>query len=392
MLTTESASSVSSERAVTSAVVEGRWRLALFFVGGRRTVPVARLSPSARLGFGGDPGAASHPLSEVVARTWLSILVSVAPLIVLWMSLAFTDTTTTPGWITWLWCSALCGINLIFLVIGPLLWNALVTAAIAIDDLGMTEPDAHYIAQWIRGHYRPLSVQAGWMILGSSVGVGLLWFINYASGYAFTLGPGEYAAMFVTAGLATNGLWILWWIAALIPALGRQRSLRLDWSNPAGTPAVLFLNRALWKVAAAISLGMVLLALAVQGQPSPFTTWGSTPAPWIAAVVVEYVAFLIVAGIFVRDGVWAQWQLFRLVRLHINDGWRPIQDELRSLRGIYPNPGTREGDVIYYTELDRHFDSLRTVDLKLGWALAWATSIFGAAVSLVASAITLTPS
>jgi hypothetical protein len=380
------------EPSVESAVLEGRSRLLLFAIGARRSVPVQRLSPSARLGFTGDPPRGWRRIREAAARTWLAFLISLGPLAVLGLSTVFTDAAADPGGITWLWCSALSGINLIFLVVGPLLWNALITAAMAIDDVRMTEQDTQTVVAWIRRRYWPMPLQIAAMVVGASLGAALLWFINDASGGAFTLGPGEYTAMFVTAGLATNGLWILWWIAALIPTLGRQRSLRLDWSNPAGTPAVLFLNRALWKVAAAISLGMVLLALAVQGQPSPFSTWGGTPAPWVAAVVVEYFAFLIVASIFVRDGVWAQWQLFRIVRLHIHNGRRPVQEKLQSFAGIYADPGSRGHDVIYYTELDRHFDGLRAVDLKLGWALAWATSIFGAAVSLIASVITLTPS
>jgi hypothetical protein len=386
------ASSAEREWSVTRAVVEGRSRLLLFVISGARTVPVSRLSPAARLEFTAEAERGGHLLVDIAARTWLGILISLLPLMVLAASVPFTDPDEAPGWITWLWCSALSGINLIFLVIGPLLWNALITAAIAIDDLELAATDARDVAEWLRRHYLPLPVQAGLVIGGACVGAGLLWFINYASGSIFTLGPGEYAAMAVTAALATNGLWILWWIAAFIPTLGRQGSLRLDWNNPAGTPAVLFLNRALWKVAAAISLGMVLLALAVQGQPSPFSTWGATPAPWIAAVVVEYLAFLIVAGIFIRDGVWAQWQIFRVVRVHINVGWKPVRDQLRNLASIYPSPDGRESDVIYFTDLDRHFDGLRSVDLKLGWALAWATSIFGAAVSLIASALTLTPS
>ncbi len=312
-------------------------------------------------------------------------------MVVLAASTALGDPSDAPGWITWVWCTALCGINLIFLIIGPRLWNALITAAIAIDDLGMSDDDSRHAAAWIRRHYISRVLQAGLMLVGALTGAALLRFIDSAGGDTFTLGPGEYATMFITAGLATNALWILWWIAGLIPVLRRRRSLRLDWNNPARTPAVVFLNRALWKVGAAISLGMVLLAVAVVGQPSPFTSWASTPAPWIAAVAVEFAAFAIVAAIFVRDAIWAQWQVFSLVRDHIDRSWQPVQNQLRHLALIYPKPRRYDATVLYYAELDRHFDALRVVDLKLGWALTWATSIFGAGVSLIATALTVTP-
>lgn len=274
---------------------------------------------------------------------------------------------------------------------GPILWNALITAGLAIDEVEMSVDDNETVLRWVRGRYVRLRTQGFLVALGAGVGIGLLWYINFASGYAFTLGVGEYLTMAWTAGLSVNGLWILWWVADLIPTLGRQSSLQLDWHNPARTPVVVFLNRALWKVGGAISLGMVFLAIAVQGQPSPFSFAEGIPNEWAAAVIVEFIAFLIVGAVFVRDSIWAQWQIFRLVRSQIDKRRKPIDARLRDLVDIYPEPGRHAGKVLYYAEIDRHFDSLRSVDLKLGWALAWATSIFGATVSVLASAVSLTP-
>src|SRR5688500_10077936 len=122
------------EPSVESAVLEGRSRLLLFAIGARRSVPVERLSPSARLGFRGDPPNGWRRIRDAAARTWLAFLIALLPLMILGLSTVVTDDAADPGGITWLWCSALSGINLIFLVVGPLLWNALITAAIAIDD------------------------------------------------------------------------------------------------------------------------------------------------------------------------------------------------------------------------------------------------------------------
>jgi hypothetical protein len=327
-----------------------------------------------------------------LGRSTPGIAILVLPLIVLAVATEAGDAERAPGWITWVWASALCAINAVFLLIGPRLWNALITAAFAIDEVVIDKEERSAVAEWLRSHYWPRWVQTFGMIVGGLVGVGLLRWIDTASGFAFTIGPGEYTVMFVTAALATIGLWILWWIAGLIPVLGQQRSLRLYWNHPARTPAIAFLNRALWKVGAAISLGMLLLALAVQGQPSPFTSWETVPSAWVVAVVAECIAFGIVAVIFVRDGVWAQRQVFALVRQRIDRDWEPVQQRLTVLKRVYPRPSRRAAEaVLYYAELDRHFDGLRTVDLKLGWALAWATSILGAAASIAAAALSISP-
>ncbi|MDO9395254.1 MAG: hypothetical protein Q7T71_01770 [Herbiconiux sp.] len=377
---------------ITTAIVEGRRALLLFRLGGGRVVPVRRLTPEERLAVVvKTPTTVVGLVTGAAARTWQGALIAVIPLIVLAAASGVAPSLWAPGWITWLWCAALCCINLIYLVGGPLLWNGLLTAGIAIDRADMTDDDVRWVARWVRGHYHSLSLQAIAMLAGAAVGVGLLAFIDYASGYRFTLGPGEFTTMAFTAGLSVNGLWILWWIAELIPTLGGRPSLRLDWHNPARTPAIVYLNRALWKAGGAISLGMVFLALAVLGQPSPFTSWGGAPGQWAAAIIVECIAFLIVACVFVRDGIWAQWQVFRLVRAEIERGRLPIDRNLWVLREQYLTRGDKDADVLYYAQLDRHFDSLRAVDLDLGWALAWGTSIFGAAVSLLATAFTITP-
>ncbi|TAJ49481.1 MAG: hypothetical protein EPO52_04215 [Herbiconiux sp.] len=381
-----------STRHVERAVVEGRHRLVLFWLAGGQHVNPRDLTPSRRLAFGGDqPTNVGKAIDSAFRRGAQGAAIALFPLLVLAVSSALGDARDAPGWITWVWCSALCAINLVFLIGGPVLWNALITAGIAIDQLAMSREDNHAVAAWVRGHYASRVVQGILMLLGAGVGMGLLVFIDGASESAFTLGPGEFVTMAWTAGLAVNGLWILWWIAGLIPVLGRRESLRLDWHNPARTPAVVFLNRALWKAGGAISLGMVLLAVAVQGQPSPFTFAGGIPPAWVAAVIVEYLAFVIVACVFVRGGFWAQWKVFRLVRVHIDRGRAPVDAQLISLTDEYPKHNRRSAKVQYYAELDRHFDSLRTVDLKLGWALAWATSIFGAAASVLSSAISITP-
>lgn len=373
---------------VTAAVLEGRTALLLFRIGGTSAVPLSRLTPEARLAY------REHSRETTVrtaAGSSRAAVIAVSPLLVLAISTALGVPGVGPGWITWLWCSALCAINALFLIGGPVLWNALLTAAVAIDRLGLSSSDADAIADWIRAHYVRMSLQIAGVVAGAGTGMALLLWVNDASRGQFSLGPGEFLTMALTAALAANGLWILWWIAALVPVLGSRPSLRLDWHNPARTPAIVFLNRALWKVGGAISLGMVLLAIAVQGQPSPFMSWVSTPQSWIAAVIVEFVAFLIVGAVFVRDAIWAQWHVLRLVRRQI-DRWRaPVDSRLRRLAATYPDPGLRGGKVLYYAELDRHFDSLRSVDLNLGWALAWATSIFGAAASVLATAISITP-
>ena len=380
---------VDAGSSVESAIVEGRKRLLLFVAAGGSAVPTSRLTPTIRLALGSSGPRDGR--SVWLKRLWRGAVIAIVPIALLVLTAAVGDREEGPGWITWVWCGALCGINAIYLVGGPILWNALITAGIAIDRAGMSAEDSTDVSKWIRGHYGTLRVQALCVALGAAAGMALLWFIDWASNDAFTLGIGEYSAMAWTAGLSVNGLWILWWIAGLIPVLGRQETLHLDWHNPARTPAVVFLNRALWKTGGAISLGMVLLAIAVQGQPSPFSSWSATPTPWVAAVIAEYVAFVIVACVFVRDGIWAQWQVFRLVR-HQIDRWRqPIDRELAALFAVYPSPGRDNDKVLYYAELDRHFDGLRTVDLKLGWALAWATSIFGAAASVIASTVSITP-
>lgn len=373
---------------VTAAVLDGRNALLLFRIGGTHAIPLGRLTPEARLAYR-DPSRTRT--AAAVVRNSRAAVIAVSPLLVLAISTVLGVPGVGPGWITWLWCAALCAINALFLIGGPVLWNALVTAAVAIDRLGLSSSDADVIADWIRAHYARMSLQIAGVVAGAGTGMALLWWVNVASRGQFSLGPGEFVTMALTAALAANGLWILWWIAALVPVLGSRPSLRLDWHNPARTPAIVFLNRALWKVGGAISLGMVLLAIAVQGQPSPFMSWISTPQSWIAAVIVEFVAFLIVGAVFVRDAIWAQWQVLRLVRRQI-DRWRaPVDSRLRRLAATYPDPGLRGGKVLYYAELDRHFDSLRSVDLNLGWALAWATSIFGAAASVLATAISITP-
>lgn len=364
----------------------------LFRMGSDAAVPVQRLTPAARMAFPTRPQVhLTERLGTAMKRSWRGVTIAVLPLLVLAVSTLVGIPGSGPGWITWLWCAALCAINVVFLVGGPTLWNALITAAVAIDDLELSSADTDEVAGWVRKHYVHPAKQVFWMLVGAAFAAGLLWLIYLGSESMFTLGPGEYVAMMLTAALAVNGLWILWWIADLIPTLGRLRSLRLDWHNPARTPAIVFLNRALWKAGGAISVGMLLLAIAVQGQPSPFS-WADAPDAWFVAIVVEFVAFLIVGAVFVRDGIWAQWQVFRLVRLHIDRARRPVDETLLSLAAVYPKPGRRDDTVLYYAQLDRHFDSLHTVDLKLGWALAWATSIFGAAVSVLASTISITPS
>jgi hypothetical protein len=375
-----------------STIADGRIRLLLFRIAGGRFVPPAELTPAARLAFGAaTPESMGSRISGGLQRCGRGFVIAIVPLGVLALASAFGDPDAAPGWITWIWCAALCAINLIYLVGGPILWNALITAGLAIDEVEMSVVDDDKVAGWVRGHYVKLRTQGFLVALGAGVGMVLLWYINLASGYAFTLGAGEYLTMAWTAGLSVNGLWILWWVADLIPTLGRQSTFQLDWHNPARTPAVVFLNRALWKAGGAISLGMVFLAIAVQGQPSPFSLADDIPNEWVAAVIVEYIAFLIVATVFVRDSIWAQSQIFRLVRSHIDRRRQPIDARLRGLVDIYAEPGGRAGKVLYYAEIDRHFDSLRAVDLKLGWALAWGTSIFGAGVSVLASAISITP-
>lgn len=372
--------------------MEGRRSLVLFALAELRSVPLREITPHGRLPFASTQVGWLKLTMRAVGRATPGIAIVVLPLIVLAVATEVGDAERAPGWITWVWASALCAINAVFLLIGPRLWNALITAAVAIDEVVIDEQERVTIATWLRRHYRHRWAQTLVMLAGGLVGAGLLWWIDAESGFALTIGPGEYVVMFVTASLATNGLWILWWVAGLIPVLGRQRSLRLYWNHPARTPAIAFLNRALWKAGAAISLGMVLLAFAVQGQPSPFTSWETIPSAWVVAVVAECIAFGIVAVIFVRDGVWAQRQVFALVRLHIDRAWEPVQQRLNVLERVYPRPRRRAAAaVLYYAELDRHFDGLRTVDLKLGWALAWATSIFGAAASIIAAALTISP-
>lgn len=377
------------QQQVRPAIVEGRQRLLLFVIAGGRQVPWQRLTPASRFAFTHSGHVSVRALlTSAVARGWRGFLIAFVPLIVLAATALLWG---SPGWMTWLWCSALCAINAVFLVGGPILWNGLITAGIAIDQLELAPGDNRAVADWLRTSYGRRGWQGFWMLVGSAIGVALLWCINLASEFAFTLGIGEYLTMAVTAGLAVNGLWILWWIAGLIPTLGEQPTLRLDWHNPARTPAIVFLNRALWKASTAISIGMILLASAVQGQPSPFTLAGGIPPQWYAAVIVQFIAFLIVGAVFVRDGFWAQWKVFRLVRVHIDNGRKPIDEKLVALTAAFSAHGRRSPKVLYYAELDRHFDSLRAVDLKLGWALTWATSIVGALVSVLASAIKLTP-
>lgn len=388
----DSVRSAGASTRLGSTIAEGRKRLLLFRIAGGRLVPPVELTPAARLALdAAAPDGIGGRIISGLQRSGRGSLIAILPLGILAISSAFGDPGTAAGWITWIWCAALCAINFIYLVGGPILWNALITAGLAIDEVEMSADDNETVLRWVRGRYVRLRTQAFLVALGAGVGIGLLWYINFASGSAFTLGVGEYLTMAWTAGLSVNGLWILWWVADLIPTLGRRSSLQLDWHNPARTPAVVFLNRALWKVGGAISLGMVFLAIAVQGQPSPFSFAEGIPNEWAAAVIVEYIAFLIVGTVFVRDSIWAQWQIFRLVRSQIDKRRKPIDARLRDLVDIYPEPGRRAGKVLYYAEIDRHFDSLRSVDLKLGWALAWATSIFGAAVSVLASAVSLTP-
>lgn len=378
---------------VGKALLEGRGRLLLFVLAGGQQVSPTWLTPAQRLAFGaaGRRGTWSA-LGNAARRGAQGAAIALVPLVVLAVSGAVADPSEAPGGITWLWCSALCAINVIFLVVGPTLWNALITAGIAIDQLDLSADDRAAVANWVRRRYGRVRTQLAFVAVGMGTGIGLLRFIDVASGSAFTLGAGEYVTMAWTAGLAVNGLWILWWIAGLVPMLGHRKSLRLDWHNPARTPAVMFLNRALWKAGGAISAGMMLLAVAVQGQPSPFSFADGIPGPWVAAFIAEYLAFFIVACVFVRDGIWAQWKVFRLVRVHIDHGRKPIDENLISLASRYAHHGRRSEKVLYYTELDRHFDSLRTVDLKLGWALAWATSVAGAAISVLAQALSVTPS
>ena len=296
-----------------------------------------------------------------------------------------------PGLMTWQWLAGLSLVNCVFLVGGPFLWDSLCLAADRIEEAVRNSEDLDQLNRWIVAQYWNMRTQIITTVGGGVVGVLLLLWIWFASDRTFTIGLGEYFMMFETAALASNGLWILWWIVGLIGQVGHATSLRLWWHDPARTPVIMALNRALWKTGFAIMIGMVALAIAVGGLPAKGFTNGPVGQQWWLVVLVVYAAFVIVGTIFVRDAIWGQWGIFRIVRKRINEERARIDARFLASR---PYANRRAGGAqaaLDQLQLNQHFDSLRSVDLKLGWALTWSTSIAGAVISSVAAVVLATP-
>lgn len=319
----------------------------------------------------------------------------VLPLAVLAVTYALGTGNGWPGWITWQWAIGLGLVNCVFLVGGPFLWDALSLAGYRIDEAlpgPENDVDTRRLNRWIRGQVWRMRTPLIVFVLGGGVGSGLLYALFVASGHAFSIGFGEYFAMFETAGLATNGLWILWWIVGLIAQVDRAKSIKLWWHDPARTPAIAMLNRALWKTGFAIMVGMVCLAIAVAGLPARAFALGDQGYQWGPVVWVQYLAFAIVGTIFVRDAIYGQWGIIQIVRRHIDIERRTVDERfLASRRHIFG--GTRRARAtVNQLKLNEHFDNLRAVDLNLTWALTWATSVVGAVISSVVAVILATPS
>jgi hypothetical protein len=317
------------------------------------------------------------------------------PLLVLAVTYALGSGNGWPGWITWQWAIGLGLVNCVFLVGGPFLWDALSLAGYRIDEAlpGVeNDIDALRLIRWIHQRVWSMRTQLILFVLGGVVGTVLLYLLFEASGRSFSVGFGEYFAMFETAALATNGLWILWWIVGLIPQVDRSKSIKLWWHDPARTPAIAMLNRALWKTGFAIMVGMVCLAIAVAGLPARAFAVGDGGYHWGPVVWVQYAAFAIVGAIFVRDAIYGQWGIIQIVRRHIDIERRTVDERfLASRRHIFG--GTRRARAtVNQLKLNEHFDNLRAVDLNLTWALTWATSVAGAVLSSVFAVILATPS
>lgn len=388
----------SDEHTLFGAEVEAsRTDLLLFRLSGRGWFHLETVTPTSRRSTATTP---SPSIDFRGRRDVLSILrgllIGLAlPLAVLTIACALAGDAGWPGWVTWQWAIALGLVNCVFLVGGPFLWDALSLAGYRIDD-ALQGPgkrtDTQRLTLWLRRQVWPMQTQLILFVAGGAVGVGLLYGLLVASGYAFSVGFGEYFVMFETAALATNGLWILWWIVGLIPQVGKARAITLWWHDPARTPAIAMLNRALWKTGFAIMVGMVFLAIAVAGLPARAFAIGDQSYQWGPVVWVQYLAFAIVGAIFVRDAIFGQWAIIEIVRRHIEIERRTVDERfLASRRHIIG--GTRRARAsVNQLKLNEHFDNLRAVDLNLSWALTWATSVVGAVVSSVVAVVLATPS
>lgn len=379
----------------TYAVESGRKKLLMFVVSGGNSVPVIDLTPEARvLAFTTNPVSGRKLFQRLLERTWRGLAIGLLlPLAILLGQALLSDPVHRPGFLTWQWTFHLGLINSVFLVAGPFLWNSLITAASEID--GATNSvGRNKLADWINGKYkgcRSLTWQVIWAVGGGLVGIGVLLTIHILSDQSFEIGPSEYFSMFETAALATNGFWILWWVPGLIPELD-QIKLELMWHDPARTPVIVFLNRALWKGGFAISVGIAFLSVAVSGLPANVLAESNAGYQWSLVVYVQYVAFAVLTAVFVRLSFWGQWRIFSLVRRYINKMRLRIDTPMDGFSTTFSNESSSDAKkVAYLSQMDRHFDSLQAVDLKLGWAVTWGSSILAAGISVVVAVYQATP-
>jgi hypothetical protein len=330
---------------------------------------------------------------SLAARAVRGFLIGfVLPLVVVAISYLPGGLDSMPGAVTLQWLVGLGLVNCVFLVGGPILWDALCVAGDEVDDAVTSAADIAVLNAWIHRQYRTMRWQVLTTLGGGVFGVLLLLALYFASDRAFTIGYGECFAMFETAALASNGLWILWWIVDLIGVVGASRSLVLWWHDPARSYVIVALNRALWKTGFAIMLGMVALAIAVGGLPATAFTTGAIRDSWWLVVLVQYIAFAIVGTIFFRDAVWGQWQIFRIVRRYIDTTRAEVDASFLASSPLRFGRGRRAHATVRQLKLHQHFNSLKSVDINLGWALTWSTSIAGAVVSSVVAVWMATPS
>ena len=85
-----------------STIAEGRTRLLLFRIAGGFVVPLAELTPAARLAFSiHGPESMGARIDRGMQRSWRASLIAILPLGVLAISSAVGAPGTAPGWITW---------------------------------------------------------------------------------------------------------------------------------------------------------------------------------------------------------------------------------------------------------------------------------------------------
>jgi hypothetical protein len=384
----------SEPESLGEAVARGRRELVVLRLGGADRATDQGLRLSERADSFQRHLANGVTLTRVgVARATRGVAIGLLlPLAVLSLQVATGQSADRPGWVTWQWTIGLGLINSVFLVAGPPLWNAYLTAALEID-CATDRVARQRLVKWITSKYhraRSPGVQMIFMVVGGCLGMCVLYGIHRLSDGGFHVGYAEYFAMFETAAIATNGFWILWWVPDLVPRL-QEAHLRLLWHDPARSPVIISLNRALWKTGFAIAVGIVTLAIAVSGLPATVLRNADVGYEWSVVVIVQYVAFGIVAGIFLRVGAWGQWCIFRLVRAHIDQARREVDRSLIAHRATFSRFGPRSARVAYLSQLDRHLDSLHSVDLKLGWAVTWGSSIVGTAASVIVALYQATP-